>query len=284
MTIKKRDLGNITLGAIIAESVHKISGKTIGELITGTLGNKGHDEIVEDLLKDAGNLTEEEKQTVIAAMKIKPVFDIITGRTDPNDLLDGELERKAKTRLKEIQNIDEETYRTLKYMLGLASYGKQRKNRFNKFIVDNSIEDIVKIHKLVRKNNPHDDKVLDHKYFKWVKALYKAFDFEPKDEDNYEYIAYEVRKILLKKTFERIHIHVLITDRLEEKFGEEIVKKYYEFDKSLKDGYCYRDEEKEFIDNLYQRFTESPEETLRLIKDAMEIESNIARKQVLKQI
>jgi len=268
MTINKRDVGFAVLGASLTELVHNLTGKTPLEKITNILSNKKKDELINCLIDEAEELSSEEKKAIVEAMNFEPVFKIVTGIDKPESLIDKNLEAKAELILEEIEKKDKETYSSIIIMKSALAFGMRRLNRLNKFLIENKIDDIIQIHNILleRYSNRHEH------YDKWL----KAFNFDPKEEDQIENIAYGVEKLLNRKSTQISATQMTIMLELEKRYSKVILNKYIDFLSYIRESSV--SEHRKFLRMMHDKYSTSPEETLKSIKEAMEITSNSVRK------
>lgn len=271
----KQNIGYTAAGVSLAELIHKITGKTPLENISHLFSQKKRDEYINQLLKEAGNLSTEERNDITTALNYEPIFRIVAGIDKPEDRIDKEIEKKAELRLKDIKKNDEDTYSVIMSMKMSFSFGVSRMNRLNKFLVDNSVEDTIRIHNLLRAKFPGKFGKFEEEYHD---KLYTAFNFHPTEEDEIENYAYLVQKLLNRELTDIAATQMDITVQLNNKYGMEIINKYIKFLKFIRNNDI--SEHKKFIKMMREKYTKSPEETLNLINEAMKNDSNSVRKKI----
>lgn len=258
------------IGASIAEFVHKFTGKTPLKSIFDKISKNKREKIISYMLEEAGDLSSKEKKVIREAMNFGSVFRIVTGIDNPSDFIDKDLEAKAELRLKEIEKKDEETYSTIMMLKAARLFGVNRINRLNKFLIENTIDDIIQVHNLLREKYP------DHSNYgnEYYDKLIKAFNFEPREDDEIERIAYEVQKLLTRESMSIRGAHFDIYMELEKNFGKKISNTYSEF---LRKSFPEPKKLLKFMKMMNEKYTASSQDTLNSIKEAMEIKSDSVR-------
>ena len=204
-------------------------------------------------------------------MEIDSVFRIVIEMDKLGNDVDKELESNAELRLKEIEKKDADTHFQILGMKMSHMFGVSRMNRLNKFLSDNSAEDIINIHNLHRAKYPNKIGFVNGQY----QALMIAFNFQPTEEDEIEYIAYLVRRLLSRESVEISSTQFEIWSELENKYGKEVRDDYNNFLNYLCNN--FKSDHKIFLKMIHNKYSTSPEETLNTIKEAMINKSNIVR-------
>lgn len=270
MSIKKNDEDSALI-AELSKLLKKHTRNSPLKSISNLFSKKKRREINNLLFQEVGYLSSEEKTLIIKAMELESVFKIVMEMDKPENNVDKELESKAELRLKEIEKKDEDTHFQIFGMKTSHMFGVSRMNRLNKLLSDNSAEDIINIHNLHRSKYPNKIGFVEGQY----QALMTAFNFQPTEQDEIEYIAYLVWRLLSSESVEISATQFKIWSELENKYGKEVRDDYNNFLDYLCNN--FKSDHKIFLKMIHNKYSTSPEETLNKINEAMKNKSNIVR-------